>query len=305
MTYAPVPLPSAPPGWFDYRFYLLSDGTLGVLRTDRDINGEYRTWWEREQKARFPRKMPDFWNGSSKLHRLSDNGESATIDVPLVRHPEIDRFADGRWLVVSTRAAAGENNALILDADGRVSCSFHIGDGIEHVRCAPDGSIWVGYFDEGIFGSSVGAGGIVRFDDQGKRLWSYNDEGRNSSSFIDDCYALTLNGNELWSCYYSDFPIILIRNGKETQWGNGVEGAKALAVDGTNVLLAGGYGYDTRLALVELDEDKAQLVGSYDRPELSNAALLQGRSSMLHVVNDRVWTRISVAEARSKLVTRR
>jgi len=301
MTYAPVTLSSAPLGWFDHRFYLLSDGTLAALRTDRDISAEHRRWLERAQKARFPRKMPNLWNGSSKLHVLTDQGESAPIEIPMVRYPEIDRFVDGRWLVVSTRAAAGEKNALILDADGRLSRSFHIGDGVEHVRCAPDGSIWIGYFDEGIFGNSIGCGGIVRFDDQGERLWSYNDGSRGSASFIDDCYALTLSGNDLWSCFYSDFPIVRLRDDKERRWGNDVGGAKALAVDGAYVLLAGGYGSDSRLTLVGLEQGSARTIGSYDRPELGDAALVQGRSSLLHVVNNGVWTRISVAEARSEL----
>jgi len=32
--------------------------------------------------------------------------------------------------------------------------SFHAGDGIQDVEAAGDGTIWVGYFDEGVFGGT-------------------------------------------------------------------------------------------------------------------------------------------------------
>lgn len=300
--FAPVTIPDAPPGWFDYRYYLLSDGALAVLRTDRDINAEYQAWWKRAQKATFPRRMRDLWNGKARLSTVTENGETAPISVPLVRYPEVDRFPDGRWLVASARANVEQSNGLVLEEDGRLSRSFPLGDGIQHVRCAPDGTIWVGYFDEGIFGHTVGSGGIVRFNARGELLWAYNDQAREGGLFINDCYALTLNGDELWSCFYTDFPIVRVIDGRETQWTNSVSGAKALAVDGSFVLLAGGYTSDaTRLSLLELGQEQSLLIGSYERPEMDNAALMQGRSSVIHVVNNGTWTRISVAEARSYL----
>jgi len=257
---------------------------------------------KRVQGAIFPRRAPDLWSGRARLYTLTGSGEDAPINFPLVRYPDIDRFPDGRWFVASARADVGQANGLVLEADGQVSRSFEVGDGIEHVRCAPDGSIWVGYFDEGVFGNTVGSGGIVSFNVHGERLWSYNDPARGGRLFVDDCYALTLNGDELWSCFYSDFPIVRVVDARETQWANSVSGAKALAVDGTFVLLAGGYQSDaTRLSLLDLGQEQSRLIGSYEQPEMNNAALMQGRSSDIHVVNNGTWTRISVAEARSYL----
>ena len=58
---------------------------------------------------------------------------------------------------------------------------------------------------------------------------------------IYDCYALTLQGNTLWSCYYGDFPIVRVERGSVRHWRNDVAGAGAL-IDGAHILLAGGYG---------------------------------------------------------------
>jgi hypothetical protein len=216
--------------------------------------------------------------------------------------PDYRPTADGRWVVVSARADAKDANAIILSPDGRPSHSFAAGDGIEHVRCAPDGSIWIGYFDEGIFGGTLGAGGIVRFGNNGQPLWTYNDEVRGGKSFIDDCYAMTLLGNDLWTCFYSDFPIARIADGKETSWRNSVSGAKALAIEGSTVLLAGGYTLEqTRLAVLELKGEEAKSLGSYHHLAMKDAALLQGQSNTLHIVSGGVWSRMTVSEARAAL----
>lgn len=295
-------LPQPPEGWFDYRYYLLADGTLALLRADRDLNAEYKAWWQRVQSGEHRERMPDPSTAKARLSVLKPDGESPPISVPMVWHPIIDRLPDGRWVVVSARADAKDANAIILSPDGLPSHSFAAGDGIEHVRCAPDGSIWIGYFDEGIFGGTLGAGGIVRFNEKGQPLWAYNDEKRGGKSFIDDCYAMTLAGNELWTCFYSDFPIARIADGKETSWRNSVSGAKALAIDGATVLLAGGYTLEqTRIAVVELSGVDAKALGSYHHLALKDAALVQGQANALHIVSGGAWSRVSVTDARAAL----
>jgi hypothetical protein len=191
----------------------------------------------------------------------------------------------------------------MVDPTGRPTThSFAVGDGIEHLRCAPDGTVWVGYFDEGIFGETLGAGGIVQFNSQGVPQWSYNDHARGGQSYVDDCYAMSLDGAELWTSFYSDFPIVRIRDGHEKLWRSEITGAKALALEGDFVVLAGGYNPDeNRIALLELTDGTAKLLGSYNDSALQGAALIQGRSNVVHVVNDRTWRRVSVAEVRARL----
>jgi hypothetical protein len=299
---ATTKLPRPPEGWFDYRYYLLADGTLALLRADRDLNAEYKAWWQRLQSGEHRERMPDPSTAKARLSVLGPNGESLPISAPMVWHPIIDRLPDGSWVVVSARADAEDANAIILSPDGRPSHSFAAGDGIEHVRCAADGSIWIGYFDEGIFGGTLGAGGIVRFGRNGQPLWTYNDEARGGKSFIDDCYAMTLVGDDLWTCFYSDFPIARIAGGREKSWRNSVSGAKALAIEGSTVLLAGGYSPEqTRLAVMELKGEEAKSLGSYHHLALEDAALLQGLSNTLHIISGGIWSRVTVSEARAAL----
>jgi hypothetical protein len=297
-----TPLPSAPEGWFVYQYHLLSDGRLAVLWIDHDVRTEYRKWWSRRQELNSSEKMPDFWDGKAQVVLITESGAFEPISIPLVRNLIIDRFSDGRWLITSSRAGSSEINAWILKKDGQPIRSFALGDGIEYVRCAQDGTIWVGYFDEGIFGGSVASGGLVQFDDCGRPLWSYNDEGGGRQSFVGDCYALTLDGNAIWTCFYTDFPIVCLKGGHETLWTNKVIGSRALAVDGEFVLLAGGYEADAgRLALLRLAQGEAKLIGAFTCPEFENADLLAGHASTIHFVKNELWTRISVSDARSEL----
>lgn len=299
-----IPLQQPSDGWFVYSYHLLSDGSLAALWTDRDIHREYEVWCQKADRNLFRRrrKRPDLWTGRARLAVFNETGLSDTIEIPLVPYPKIDRFPDGSWLVVCPRARGNEKNARTLGSNGTQTSAFHLGDGIEQIRCAPDGSIWVAYFDEGVFGSSVGTGGIVQFGLDRQRMWSYNDPTRNRQSFVDDCYALNLSGSSLWTCFYSDFPIVRIEGGKEKLWSNDVSGAKALAVEGNLVVLAGGYGDDARkISLLQLDQTKAQVLGSYNCEDIGNADLLVGQSSALHLVKSSEWMRISVSDVTVKI----
>ncbi|MGV3479978.1 MAG: hypothetical protein ACO1O3_08530 [Sphingobium sp.] len=312
MSSASTIIPAAPAGWFDHDWFLLSDGALAVLRTDRDIRAAHAAWWRRTQSGEDagPYRDPSI-GAAAKLFVLARDGSweknPVAIDLPEFAYPEIDRFGDGRWVVVSARAGARDVNARILAPDGQMLHGFAAGDGIEHIRCAPDGTIWIGYFDEGIFGDTLAQGGLVRFDPRGKPLWSYNDESRGAAASIADCYALTLDGDALWACFYTDFPIVRIADGKESLWHGSASGVRALAMDGDHVLLAGGYGREqSRLTLVRLSGAKlsggtAQTIGTLDFDSLDDAALVQGRGDTIHVVKGDRWHRITVGGIRAEL----
>ena len=179
-------------------------------------------------------------------------------------------------------------------------------DGIETLLCAPDGTLWVGYFDEGVFGGSysggrapVSAGGIVQFDAKGQVLWSFNGQVKDEDS-IADCYAMTLAGNMLWSCFYADFPIARVDRGKVTLWSNQVEGAKAIAVADNIVLLAGGYdGDEERIAVVKVDGAASHQIGAlrFSPTADGSAGLVRGRGGILHVVQKGLWSKLSVYDA--------
>ncbi len=115
------------------------------------------------------------------------------------------------------------------------------------MRTTSSGQVWVGYFDEGIFawdreGGRVplGGDGLVRWSLDLRPVHYFADAADLGS--IDDCYAMNLDGESVWTCYYSDFPIVHIADDVERGWTNEIEGVAALLADGSACALIGGYG---------------------------------------------------------------
>ena len=231
-------------------------------------------------------------------------------------HITVQPMPQGRFLVVGARCRwrrdGPDRNAVLYDADGQVVSDHVLGDGIEHVLATSTGQVWAGYFDEGIYGNygwgtadsePVGAYGIVRFSPALERDWhypKYTEVGPWDP--VSDCYALNVDDAGTWTFYDSDFPVVRIRDGHVTGWHNDVKGVRALAVAGSRVALAGGYGADyDRLALTELGTDRAQLAGEYrvvlpDGEPLPPGARIIGRGSRLHFLTDANWYQLEMDE---------
>ncbi len=119
------------------------------------------------------------------------------------------RLPDGGYALASSRSKLGERNLQLFDDRGRYRTSFPVGDGIEHMAVDGKGRIWVGYFDEGIYGGDpLSSHGISCFDQSGnlEYQWDYRTVGP-----IDDCDALTLDENgRAWVCPYSRYFVAMI-----------------------------------------------------------------------------------------------
>jgi hypothetical protein len=291
-----TPLPAPPAGWFDYGYAALWNGNLALIRTDRDVRTEHARWRGRVRSGDLYAQPPNLHDVRLRLSKFDGGAEFGAIEVPAEVWPKADCLADGRWLIAST-------NARLFAADGTPAGTFAIGDGINHIRCAPDGTIWVGYFDEGVLsGCPVSASGVARFGPDGSVLWRFE----HADLSIVDCYALTLDGNTVWCCPYTNFPIVRVQDGVVQYWQNEVAGADALAVGDGHVLLAGGYKDESeRIALVRLGADRAQLIGEwrFPRPERGTANLVQGQGETLHVVGEGRWSRLSLATIRASMKT--
>jgi hypothetical protein len=117
---------------------------------------------------------------------------------------------------------------------------------------------------------------------------------------VSGCYALNVGDTCTWACYYSDFPVVRIRDGTVTGWHNDIRGTSALAVTGSRVALFGGYGPDRdRLALAELSADRAEPAGEYrvalpDGEPLPPGTRVIGRGSRLHFLTGTSWYRLDV-----------
>jgi hypothetical protein len=208
------------------------------------------------------------------VHALELASVTRIPDLALA-HITVQPMPGDRFLVAGARCRwrrdGPDRNAVLHDADGQVVSEHVLGDGIGHVPATSTDQVWVGYFDEGIYGNygwgqadseePVGAHGIVRFPPGLEPTWhypKYTEVGPWDA--VSDCYALNVDDTCTWSCYYSDFPVVRIRDDMVTGWHNDIRGAIALAVASSRVALFGGYGPDyDRLALTELGTDQPSL----------------------------------------------
>ncbi len=233
----------------------------------------------------------------------------------MLAHITVQPMPGGRFLVAGARCRwrrdGPDRNGVLYDAGGQVVAERVLGDGIGHVLATRDGQVWIGYFDEGIYGNygwgqaateePVGASGIVRFSPGLAPVWhypKYTEVGPWDA--VSDCYALNVDDQCAWACYDSDFPIVCICDGTVTGWHNDIKGASALAVAGSRVALFGGYGPDhDRLALTELRPDRAQPASEYrmvlpDGEPLPADIQVIGRGSRLHFLTGTSWYQLDM-----------
>lgn len=229
-----------------------------------------------------------------------------------IAFPMVQPLPDDRILIVGARCRwhvdGPERNAIVVDADGCLVADGTLGDGIEEVLATPSGQIWVGYFDEGVFGNlgwggpgpePIGSPGIVCFAPDLVAAWRYPYDADCGS--IADAYALNVDGETAWSSYYTDFPIVRIESDVITTWRGGSAGARALIVDDGRCVLVGGYGDDRNRVLVgSLTQDgfvpeRVGLLTLPDGTELGRCRLV-ARGAELHVFVENRWYKIAVAD---------
>lgn len=162
------------------------------------------------------------------------------------------------------RADGAEKNAVEYSWEGNELGRFTLGDGIETVRTTPNGSIWVSYFDEGVFGNygwggpgpaPIGASGFVRFDAAGNEQHAYSAHTAGTDTMCDAYAVNVVDDDEAWVYFYDEFSIVRICHGTYKTWTFGESGAHGLAVDGARALLYGAYKQRNLLRLVELRHD--------------------------------------------------
>ncbi len=232
-------------------------------------------------------------------------------------HITVQPMPGGRFLVAGARCRwrrdGPDRNGVLYDPDGQVISQHVLGDGIEHVLATSTGQVWVGYFDEGIYGNygwgqadtqePIGAYGIVRFSPGLEPAWHYpryTEVGPWDA--ISDCYALNVDDTCAWACYDTDFPVVRIREDTVTGWDNDIKGARALAVANSRVALFGGYGPDhDRLAVTELNAGHARLGGEYrivlpGGQPLPPGTQVTGRGPRLHFLTDTDWYQLDVGD---------
>ena len=155
---------------------------------------------------------------------------------------------DKNWIAVRSRSSGtDDHNAYIYSHSGQVISSFYAGDGIQDVQTGNDGSIWVSFFDEGVYSDQpYGHSGLIAFNQKGQVEFKYqNLQGwPGTIPPIDDCYALNvIDSNNVWCYYYSSFSLVHLVSGEiqhilpEVK----IHGSHAFAISGESVYFAGSY----------------------------------------------------------------
>ncbi|MEV8019048.1 hypothetical protein AB0O76_22445 [Streptomyces sp. NPDC086554] len=179
------------------------------------------------------------------------------------RFPRIDALPDGGFVVADARSRRSEQHVQVYDALGRESWTFRVGDAIEQFLVDPAGRLWVGHFDEGVFGDDeLSRPGLRCWSAEGEPLWAY--EAVEGAGEIYDCYALNVSEDGVWVCAYNDFALVEIHpDGKVRPRVNSVTGAAALAVSAGRATFVGGYGDDRdRLVDAEVTYDQVRPVST-------------------------------------------
>ncbi|GAA3198635.1 hypothetical protein ACFO1B_02180 [Dactylosporangium siamense] len=219
----------------------------------------------------------------------------ADLDLP---YCHVQPLPGGRLLVVAARGGG----AAIFDGDGVRLRRARVSDGIEHVLTTPSGRVWIGYFDEGVYGGDpVAHHGIVRYDADLETEWLFPfDTGFGA---VDDCYALNVDGEDAWSCYYSDFPVVHLAGDAVTGWRNaGGQGANALLAAPGMCALIGGYAGSRDLATVGWLTGGRREVATETRLVLPDGGALPerprfvGRGTDLHVFTETAWLRLGLED---------
>ncbi len=321
-----VALPRLPAGWQLVTAAVLADGKLALLATDVDLAHE----WRRDPDGRVlgkPREVAA--RATARLWGFAgetlEEGPSFPLERPFL---QIDRFDDGRWLAVVGRTE-NEPNARVLAPDGHLLACFMLGDGIEHAGVDRHDRIWVGWFDEGVFGNdewrvpdeewppSHRGIGVFSADGDYQPLPAFPER----AGIIADSYALNIADDGAWVCPYTDFPLLHLQPGRPVRWwSNEMAGPMALAVSGGHLLLAGGYGANAdRLTLVTLEGDgngeAARILAMWRLPLVPHRpqpgepppvaehhpweypTLLDGRGDTIHMIQDGAWHRWRVSDA--------
>ena len=184
--------------------------------------------------------------------------------------PFVQRFADGRWLVIEDAGSGGKDNAFIFGSDGKPSHSFYAGWGMQRVQVDLAGGIWVGYIDEAVIGGEkhFGGNGLVRLNEAGDIEFGFNTRlrqlgGLAGASEVFDIYALAVDEQgRAWLCPYTEFFLAYVDNHdiQIVLHQAPVPGADAIAVGGGYVAFFEGYDAPGIVTVLELETQRLRII---------------------------------------------
>jgi hypothetical protein len=246
-------------------------------------------------------RLPDL-RARVHLYQADDGWRSVDLGGVTTAPNKVDLLADGSFLLVQSRCVRRPfepvpDNAQVFSASGQALRSFRIGDGVSHLAVDEPGTIWVGYFDEGIYsGDPLSAGGLTRFDEYGRQLWTYWPQ--SGFDHIATCYALNVSTRTTWACYYTGFPLVRITDTTIRSFPPGpVRGARGVLIHDNVVIFIGGYGKSHQLTECRLHDGAIVEHGPAALAPLKKIGLVSTRGSRLYLRTTHSVFRADLAES--------
>lgn len=169
-----------------------------------------------------------------------------------------------------------DRNARLFDWNGELQKELLLGDGIQHLQVTESGTIWTGYFDEGVFGNygwdkPIGAPGLIAWNLEGEQIFC------NTVADICDCYALNvISDQDVWFYYYYDFKLCNLRDSRVYFYEPGISGSAGFIKHDRYFLFDKGYNHHDQYALLRL--------GSFKFKELCSVQFVNERGEKIRPV---------------------
>lgn len=279
-------------------YFVFADGELDYWRASRGGGTFAKTIPDRPQDYQVVTMV-----GGAVRHEVSVRKEQFNVhDVqPLSQHEFILACCRSHYRSPDDF----ERNGRVYRADGTFARELLLGDGIKSLQSTSDGVLWTSYSDEGIFGNfgwddPVGTAGLVAWDSSGKKLYEYQPASGLDS--ICDCYSLNVaSDNETWCYYYTEFPLVRVRNHKiDGFWKVPIGGSDAFAIADDLALFRGGYKHhdDYQLLTVPVSGLATKVADIQLHDERGNrltADRVVGRGDSLYLLSGQLLYRVDVA----------
>lgn len=176
---------------------------------------------------------------------LADSGfddDLVKIHEPDQQYSLIQRLPGDLWLLANRNGRkADTKNGSIFDQYGKCLGRLSLGDGIQDLQVTESGAIWVGYFDEGVYGGDpLSHSGFVCLREDGSKTFDFLSLALDQKlEPISDCYAFNaISDDNVWMYYYTGNVLVNIQDGNVVTQLGGLPALYKFAISADALLIA-------------------------------------------------------------------
>ena len=257
-------------------------------------------------------EFPDQWIVTRQWAEIV---QETRVPSQLWRTVLVQPMPGGDVLLATARSSTDREflNARIYSPSGELKIAAHIGDGIAHLQTTTRGEVWVGYFDEGVFGDlgrngrgtkPIAASGLVRFNSRLEPVWEFEvdrekfPDGRAASEEqIADLYALNVTDDRVLALSYTSWTLLDIRDRDIDYVRTNASGCQHVLAHKNSFAFIGNYKQRDEVTFGSIVDDEfvPQTRNSLPTPSAQGSdgmwATQIGRGSTLHVFYEGIWSK--------------